>query len=278
MIRKVIDSNFLRRPELEAYLARSSSNMAVLTEFVLLEAQKKDAILTLERSMDILSRYTRQVIILRPSVELTGFHGRGAGLQKRLIDGRRSVAFSSLCRDIRDAAIGAEEARTRIEASAHVASAHYRSLADAAPTISALFQANLARFSSAEIRILRAGDARPPDVQRKFIELLFESAGDVVTGAGIRPRKWIDGEAINLPVVRYCLCMALLFIRWIEKGRQTDMSNERVANDVIDANIAAYSTYFDGILTSDMQLGRLAAEARYFIEQVGGYVAGRAAS
>lgn len=72
--------------------------------------------------------------------------------------------------------------------------------------------------------------------------------------------------------------MALLFIRWIEKGRQTDMSNERVANDVIDANIAAYSTYFDGVLTSDMQLGRLAAEARYFIEQVGGYVAGRAAS
>ena len=252
--------------------------MAVLTEFVLLEAQKKDAILTLERSMDILSRYPRQVIILRPSVELMGFHGRGAGLQKRLIDGRRSVAFSSLCRDIRDAAIGVEEARTRIEASAHVAGAHYRSLADAAPMISALFQANLARFSSAEIRILRAGDARPPDVQRKFIELLFESAGDVATGAGIRPRKWIDGEAINFPVVRYCLCMALLFIRWIEKGRQTDMSNERVANDVIDANIAAYSTYFDGVLTSDMQLGRLAAEARYFIEQVGGYVAGRAAS
>lgn len=278
MVRKVIDSNFLRRPELEAYLARSPSNMAVLTEFVLLEAQKKDAILTLERSMEILSRYTRQVIILRPSADLTGFHGRGAGLQKRLIDGRRSVAFGSLCQDIREAAIGAEEARRRIETSANVARAHYRSLVDAAPTIIALFQGNLARFSSAELSLLRAGHPRPADVQRKFIELLFDSAGDVVTGAGIRPRKWIDRDTINLPVVRYCLCMALLFIRWIEKGKQTEMANERVANDVIDANIAAYSTYFDGILTSDVQLDQLAGAARYFISQVGGYVAGHSAS
>lgn len=274
-IRKIVDSNYLRRPELEEYLARSPRNMAVLAEFVLLEAQKKKPLLTLAGSTEILSRYPRQVLILRPSSKLLGFHGQGAGLQKRLIDGRKSSGFGRFCEDVKAAASGNAVVPDELARAARTAQSHIASLADAASTILDLFRANAGRFTPDEIKILRSRQPRPWPVQEKLLDMVFESAADVAGGAKLRPRKYTPSDIVNLPVVRYCLCMMLLFIRWIENGRQPAIGNDSVANDVIDANIAAYSTYFDGVLSGDLTVQSLAREARYILAEIGGYVPGR---
>lgn len=275
-IRKVIDSNYLRRPELETYLSRSPRNMAVLTEFVLLEAQKKEPLLTLVGSTEILSRFRRQVLILRPSSELSGFHGRSAGLQRRLIDKKKSAEFGRACDRLKLAASGEAELPSDVAKSSRIAQSHIASLVEAAPTILDLFRKNAERFTAEELKLLRSGAPRPWDVKKKLLDMVFESAADVSIGARLRPRKFVAAEAINLPVVRYCLCMALLFIRWIEKGRQPVIKNPAVANDVIDANIAAYSTYFDGLLSNDLGTMSIAQEARYILATIGGYVPSRA--
>ncbi len=104
--RKVVDSNFLRNAALADYLGRSRSNVAVLTEYVLLEAHKQSPLITVPKSIEILARFPGQVAILRPSRNLTGFCGRSAGLQQRLIDERQSRAFPAFCRQVRQAAAG----------------------------------------------------------------------------------------------------------------------------------------------------------------------------
>lgn len=270
--RMVVDSNCLRSPELEAYLAKSPRNMAVLTEFVLLEAQKKNPLLTLAESTRILSHFSRQVLILRPSSKLLRFHGESSGLQKRLIDGRRSADFGRFCKSVRAAAAGNEAVSDEISREARIAQSHIAALTEAAPTILDLFRANVDRFTPNEIKILRSRSPRPFPVQKKLLDMVFQSAAEVAAGAMLRPRKWAASDIVNLPVVRYCLCMMLLFIRWIEKGRQPVVRNDSVANDVIDANIAAYSTYFDGVLSDDANVQSLAREARYILAEIGAYV------
>jgi hypothetical protein len=272
LVRKVVDSNFLRNPALAHYLARSRRNVAVLTEFVVLEAHKRDAMVTVPKSIAILARHPRQVEMLRTSQRLLGFPGRSAGLQQRLIDHRRSRGFPRYCRRVADAVAGNAACWDEIRHTADVASTHIASLVDSAPTIIDLFQRHARRFSRAEMAVLRLGKPRCVDIQRKLIDVVFESAIDVAKATGAIGPRFRPEEIVNLPVFRYCLCMMLLFIRWIEDGRQTAAGPRLVANDVIDANIAAYATYFDGVLSADEKLLSLHREARHVLREIGGNV------
>lgn len=272
LIRKVVDSNFLRNPALANFLARSYRNVAVVSEFVVLEAHKRDAMVTVPKSIEILARYPKQVEMLRTSQSLLGFSGRSAGLQQRLIDNRRSRAFPHYCRLVAAAVAGDAQGQEEIRRTAHVASTHIASLIDAAPTIIDLFQRHAMRFSPEEMVVLRTGQPRSWVTQRKLIDVVFESAVDVAKTTGaIRP-PFRPEEILNLPVFRYCLSMMLLFIRWVEGGRQTGARPKLVANDVIDANIAAYATYFDGVLSADEKLLSLHREARHVLREIGGTV------
>ncbi|MGV7120314.1 hypothetical protein [Sphingopyxis sp. 550A] len=266
IVRRIVDSNYLRTPELEEYLSTSPQNMVVVTEFVLLEAHKREPLITLPCSIAILSRFTRQVEILRSSEDLMRFQGRSAGLQRRLIDRQKSAEFSRFCRRVRQAVDGDASSNAQIEATAALAARHIDSLTEAAPTIITLFQGQAARFTTGEIAALRTKQPRSAAVQAKLFDLIFRSSIDIAQSTKVLPERMAPGEIVNLPVFRYCLCMALLFIRWVEEGRSATLPKARIANDVIDANIAAYATFFDGVLSNDRKLRALEREARFLID------------
>jgi hypothetical protein len=274
LVRKVVDSNFLRNPALGDYLGRSRGNIAVLTEFVLLEAHKQNPLVTVPNSIAILARSPGQVAILRPSRHLSGFPGRSAGLQKRLIDQHQSRAFPGFCRQVGEAAAGDAIAAEAILRTAATAQTHIDGLIEATPSVIEHFQHHVRRFTPDELAALRTRQPRSWELQRRLFDIVFESAGDVARAANALPSRFRPEEVVNLPVFRYCLCMALLLIRWVEKGRPTQARDARIANDVIDANIAAYSAYFDGVLSGDALLCGLHAEARHILREIGGAVPG----
>lgn len=273
LVRKVIDSNYLRDKALADFLDRSHLHMAVVTEFVLLEAHKRDPLLTLPNSLAVLARYPRQIAVLRSSQELLGFSGRAHGLQRRLIDRRKSAGFPDFCCQVRDAASGNASARHAILAAAQIASRHIDKLVQVAPTVTDRFQADVERFTADELKVLRTGQPRSAAIQRKLLDIVFETTTDLARATGTIPRPFKPEDVVNLPAFRYCLCMMLLFVRWVEIGRQTNRG-ELIANDVIDANIAAYGTYFDGVLTSDRKLRSLHREAVHVLREIGADVAG----
>jgi hypothetical protein len=272
IVRKVIDSNHLRSPALKRYLAQSRANVAVLTEFVLLEAHKQDPLVTLPKSIEILAQHAAQVALLRTSENLLGFRGRSAGLQRRLIDERRSAEFPRFCRQARAAVAGDAPSRAAILNTAHIARAHIDSLVAAAPTVIDLFEHHARRFEPDEVRAIRTGTPYAPATQLKLIDIVFESATDVARATGAIRTAVQPAEIVNLPVFRYCLCMMILLTRWIVGGRQKGSNPASIANDVIDANIAAYATYFDGVLTADRKLIALHREARHILIEIGGTV------
>jgi hypothetical protein len=46
------------------------------------------------------------------------------------------------------------------------------------------------------------------------------------------------------------------------------VSAQRLRNDLVDINFAAFATYFDGLLTADDKLASIYLEAKIWLEKV----------
>ena len=68
-------------------------------------------------------------------------------------------------------------------------------------------------------------------------------------------------EAPNTLIFRFSLCMNLLVLDWILGGSPRTLKAERVRNDHVDMMIAAYATFFDGVISSDRKLCRIHSQA-----------------
>src|SRR5258708_3432617 len=97
---KVVDTNYLQCEALRSYLAASTDNYAVLTDYAAMEAYKGDALNWIYGRMEILAQYPKQVLILRGLQDICRLNGRAAASQESLIDEAQTNDFSDYCRDL----------------------------------------------------------------------------------------------------------------------------------------------------------------------------------
>src|SRR6202035_5675591 len=96
-MRKIVDSNFLQSDGLVAYLSESTDNFAVLTDYAAMEAYKGDTLVSIYRSMAILSRYPAQVIVLHGTQHACSLAGDGRDYWRRMIDKDQTQDFANYC-------------------------------------------------------------------------------------------------------------------------------------------------------------------------------------
>ena len=58
-MRMVVDSNFLQDSELHKYLSKSKSNFVVLTDYAAMEAYKGNTLVSIYKSMAILTEFPK---------------------------------------------------------------------------------------------------------------------------------------------------------------------------------------------------------------------------
>jgi hypothetical protein len=81
--------------------------------------------------------------------------------------------------------------------------------------------------------------------------------------------KWPGAaELLNTFIFRIALCVYLLAVRWISVGGAKSARADRLRNDMVDMNFAAFATYFDGLLTADNKLIELHGEAAFVIRRL----------
>jgi hypothetical protein len=98
MSKCVVDTNYLRSRKLHDFLARSPTNVAGLTDYSAMEAHPGEAtLITIFKSMEIVSEFPHQVIILRNSSFASRLKGSSRGLQRRLIDEKATRGFPKYC-------------------------------------------------------------------------------------------------------------------------------------------------------------------------------------
>lgn len=267
-MRKIVDSNFLQREDLRAYLASSPEHFAVLTDYAAMEAYKDNTLVSIYRSMAILSQYPAQVIILHGTQHACGLAGDGRIYWRRMIDNEQTEGFASYCSMLDRAQQGDASLQRELLDLGREATAHMeRMLADARGMYRAL-DGIAQTYTVEELRQLRKPNAPYTEalVEKTLRHVMMLAAMMLADHPAVT--SFPDAkEAPDRFVFRVALCMLLLALRWISVGGATNTRPQRIRNDLVDINFAAFATYFDGLLTADDKLASIYQEAHIWLEK-----------
>jgi hypothetical protein len=266
--RKVVDTNCLQSEALRAYLSASAGHYAVLTDYAAMEAYKGETLKSIYRSMDILAQYPNQVIVLKGTQDICGLTGRAAASLEPLIDTTQTREFSHYCHDLLAAKKGDLSLQRQLAERGREATAHIDRMVMDMPTLSSGIDLMAETYTPAELKILRRREQHTPQMRERLVQnvlslteqLFKEQPG--ATGLPGRP------ELRNTFIFRYALCGYVSILKRIADGGAGTTSPEKLRNDVIDVNFAAFATYFDGLLTTDKRAGEVYAEAESLLREV----------
>jgi hypothetical protein len=274
MMRKVVDSNFLRSDALTAYLSESTNNYVVLTDYAAMEAYKGEMPASIYASMAILTQHPKQVIVLKGTQAVCGLNGRDAASLEQLIDVNKTREFPEYCRALIAAQGGNQSLQKQLLEYGREAAAHMdRILADAGTLLSG-FEAAEKAYSRDELKIIRNGNRYTQRMGDKMMHNFMllavhlfkefkerQGTAEITTGPEVR----------NTFIFRYALCAYLSILKWISIGgtRSATKKPKRIRNDyIVDVNFITFATYFDGLLTAEKKLQEIYVTADFLLREI----------
>jgi hypothetical protein len=169
-MRMVVDSNYLQKEKLRSYLAASTDNYAVLTEYAAMEAYKGDTLASIYHSMGIVADYPKQIIVLRGTQLVCGLTGCDAALQEPLIDEIQTREFPEYCHHLLAAKRGNLSLQQQLLQHGREATTHMERLLQDMSTISSAFDLMAKTYSPAELKVLRRRDRYTLQTREKLIQ------------------------------------------------------------------------------------------------------------
>jgi hypothetical protein len=246
-MRVIIDTNCLQSEELWAFLAMTPDNKAVLPDYVVMEAFKPRRWDGLRAAFSVLSKFPRQVIALHGSAAVSVLNPDAVVMTDAMISQNETEAFRTFSEQIKAAEQDphiAAELHQRANWAQEQMDRMLAAWSDMETTIAAVSQC----FTPRELANMRR-NTPTAEAFGKFIGLVesmtievFNQKPDLVRP---NPERLVDHF-----VFRNALCLTVLMTEHMRKGARTRKA-ERARNDAIDVLLAAYGTYFDGIMSED---------------------------
>jgi hypothetical protein len=267
----VIDSNRLNSDELRMFLTMSAENKAVITDYAWMEAYKHGSPESVVRSFRVLSDFPEQVILLKGTKAVGALDARAPGIANRMIVPRSVREFTNTVKGLRQASKGDRGVIAQIRDHQLAAQEQMaKALADAAELIPILSENAKNLFTQEEISRFRNGKS----YSLKTGDTIVNAAEHMSRGFFKRhpehPRLPSRNSLVNTFLYRYALASILHLIEWIRCGSQTEISAEKIRNDLVDLNFAVYGSYFNGLMTADSKLSRRHGELRHVLRILGG--------
>ena len=278
-MREVIDSNFLQSDELKTYLAESTDNYVVMTDYVAMEAYKGDTLPWFYDLMELLSRYPKQVLVLKEMREVCGLYGPAAASQDSLIDETKTRDFLEFCQHLAAAKQGDPSLQRQLLENGKAATAHIGGMLRDMATLANGIDLMTKDCSPAELKILRRRDRPLPQRLGELIQnpqMLRKQIQDVTALAAALSQddpsatSWLKlPEARDRFIFRFAICGYVSILMRIRDGGAGKITPEKLRNnDVIDVNIVAFATYFDGLLTADKRAAEIYEGAEFLLREV----------
>lgn len=189
-----------------------------------------------------------------------------------MIDHDQTSLFPAYCAAIGDPAKTAQIDALITRRAAESAS-HMDLVLDDAAHLRAIYGRISSGFTNAELIEMRKRNPFRRETQIKLLDAMFDESRRLYLATEVEGRYWpkTEGQAVNSYPFRFAVCVLLDYMRW-ERDGQPKRSSEKLRNDIVDINTAAFATFFDGLLSRDGKLNGIHAEARYIVEQLEGYV------
>jgi hypothetical protein len=273
MITLLADSNALRHPGLKVFLQASRDHAIALSDLTLVEMRKTKALSTSRESLQILARYPQQSYALRRTDEMLAENITSGDQTHILFDYEATVYLTDLSRRLLKLPppAGLREEMAEHEADARLIMA--RLTQEVAALEPGLVSA-AKDFTQTELTQIRTMKDVADSTRRKLLDLLKETTGSFILENQVPGRRapMLLRDAMGLFAFRYSLCMLLYYMEWVRIGRQTGKRLQLRVNDVVDMQLAAMGTFFNGVLSADENLLIVSNTARGVLRGFGAYV------
>jgi hypothetical protein len=260
----VIDSNQMRTEKLRQFLSKSHRNMAVLPDFVAMEAYKGNSLITIFESMSVLSDFPEQVVVLKRTSKVLLLQGKSKGLQQRLIDKTQTRKFQKFIRDLNLAKNGDVFFQKQIIEHGHAASEHFEIMRNEALKMSDAIQ-TFGKKSYATKEDRAALRSREKHIIDKVVHEVMEIAGGIFRELSGKVKLPSYSELGNTFIFRSSFIYYLNGLERFSLGQLNSMKPKDLQNDFVDMMIVTYGTYFDGLMTSDRNAQKMFNEARLLL-------------
>jgi hypothetical protein len=227
-----------------------------------------DALDALKNQMGILIQFPAQVIVLKGTLEVCALSGRDAVTRERMIDETQSREFPEFCQHLLAAKRSDLFIREQIVENGREARANLDRMLLGSSTISRGMELMQQTYTPTELKSLRQREGHTQQLQDKLVRDVLSLAREL-TKEHPSVTKLPRGRQIrNTFLFRYALCAHVSILKRIEEGGVGKVSREKLRNDMVDTNFAAFATYFDGLLTDDKRAADVYARAERLLREV----------
>ncbi len=266
-MKKVIDANFFGDPALVSYLESDKRNMVVFCDYACMEAYKGKAIKNISKSIEIVSKFPNQVIVLkgtRDVIKLT----LSANPLELLEDTIQTKEFKIFCTCVERAVQGDVKLANQILRNGKVASDHFDKVRKDALLVAQGIKGFTKTYKLEHLVVLRKNGK----LKAKIIDKISK---DIMLLAVFLFREHPDIQEIpqtpqvkNSYIFRFAISAYLLNLLWITNGGIDNVSQDKLRNDIVDMGYVTYGTFFDGLLTRDNKMKEIYQETCFILEHI----------
>jgi len=252
-LRKVVDTNYLKSAELKEYLAKPGNHI-VIPDLVLMERLRGGDLEPICQRLELLMQHPKQVLVLKTTHAVAGLRKRRRrGLQRRLVDKEQTQGFEEFCKKLELARKGDNELRKQFAEKCKLAAADLAEMAKGQDTYAANLAEHAKKYSEAELDILQKGKPITAELLRKIKGNILDLAQALFEEHPYFKKLPAVKQLPNAFLFRYAISGYIVALRRIKEGGANGASAEKIRNDLVDAMIAAYATYFDGLSSGDQK-------------------------
>ncbi len=269
MQRIVMDTNRLRSVELEDHLRASTYNYALITEYTAMEAYKTDNPNTLYGSMSLLSKYPTQVKLLKGALVCCGIVAAEKEYPDIFIDRDQTEHFSTFVREIELAEKDQKKYAVSYESHKVAAQLQMSRIESSSNQLIEGLTLTAKLFDKDELATIISGEGLYSEsIVRKLVNNTFLFAEESFRQIQSVTKFPNHTEVFSTFIMSFSICAQVYCLHWIQRGRQQNLKSEKLGNDQIDINYAAFGLCFDGLMTDDIQLLKLFKDSKILQEHV----------
>lgn len=265
----IADKSVLRSEHvLETLLDADPGNRIVLTDFCCMESYKGIAESNLPKSIRVLERFASQVVILRGTRDIARLSLLSPLETHTFIDSEQTRDFADFCQHVHRALGGDGLLRRQLNAHARAANEYLATLQEEAAGIVPGILAIAEALPKDTLRRLRRDEDPTVDDVNVFIPGMLALAQQLYLehpDFGQLPDSSLVPQSF---ILRFAVAGYLLAIDWVRRGGIEGAAPTKLGNDVVDMNYVAMATYFDDLLTEDIKLQSIYADARWYVHDV----------
>ncbi len=264
-MRVVIDTNRVQSEELEFFLAAAPGHRAVVTDWLMMEAYKGDTRNSIYKSLGVLAKFPRQVVVLR-NTGMCMHRPVGPQMANRLIWEMHTKTFPAFIAEVQDARAGNVLIEHSLLWRGQKANERMQEIMDNAEGFMEDFRAMATALTPQDVSAIRTN--RP--VSSGILGRVFEIADGMSNGFRSQLENPIPRELGKKFgddfLFRVGIGVTASFLEWVRTGSPQIVKSEKIRNDYVDSMLAVFGTYFNGVMSGDKRLQAVHSLSRTLLQ------------